>query len=95
MTCLIFSVNWVIGVCLLHHQLVKTCPDFESVFRQLLSGARTQLQLPGPYEMQEIFPGGSAQPLKIRAGSIMLEKGRALGPSLFFSAHHSGYRPCA
>jgi hypothetical protein len=32
---------------------------------------------------KNIFRGGSAQPLKIRAGSIMLEKGRALGPSLF------------
>jgi hypothetical protein len=56
MTCLIFSVNWVIGVRLLHHQLVKTCLDFGSVFRQLLSGARTQLQLPGSYEMQEYLP---------------------------------------
>jgi hypothetical protein len=44
---------------------VKTLPQFCSVFRQPLSGARTQ---GGFSKMEEIFHVGSSRPQRIRAG---------------------------
>ncbi len=44
--------------------------------------------------MEEIFDIGITRALKIRAG-FTPEKGSAFRPSLFFSAQHLGYRPCA
>jgi hypothetical protein len=95
MTCLNFSVNWVFGVCLLHHHLVKTCPNFCSVFRWPLSGARTQWQSSRILWNAEISSVVEAHSLWQIWQVFALEKSRALGPCLFFSAHHSGYHPHA
>jgi hypothetical protein len=73
---------------------VKNCPNFCSVFRQPFSGARTD-----PLSSR-ILQNGRNSTLELHVlwklgPGFTPEKGSAFSPSLFFSAQHFGYRPCA
>jgi hypothetical protein len=65
---------------------VKTCLVFVVYLDNHCQAQELSNDLPGSYETEEIFHSGSINPLDLRP-SFYTREGRALGPSLFFSAH--------
>jgi len=73
---------------------VQTCLLFVVYLDNHCQAQELSNDLPGSYETEEIFHSGSIHPLDLRP-SFCTRESRALGPLLFFGAHHLAYCPCA